>query len=69
MADATHRAEDFAAGRPVVFRNATVITVDKAGVILERRRARHRRHDRRAVGPKLKVPEGTARDRRDAAAS
>ena len=31
MADPT---PDFASGRSVVFRNATVITVDKAGVIL-----------------------------------
>lgn len=50
--------EDFSAGRPVVFRNGIVITVDTPGVL----------HDAdvlvvgdtiQAVGPKLAVPEGT----------
>ncbi|MEO5922060.1 MAG: amidohydrolase family protein, partial [Pseudolysinimonas sp.] len=54
----TPHPDDFSAGRPVVFRNATVITVDTAGVI--------RNGDVlitgdtiTAVGPKLPVPEGT----------
>lgn len=60
MADATPTPKpgDFAKDRPVVFRNATVITVDKAGII--------RNGDVlitgdtiSAVGPQLKVPEGT----------
>ncbi|MBX9717414.1 MAG: amidohydrolase family protein, partial [Microbacteriaceae bacterium] len=33
MTDAAPRAGDFTPGRPIVFRNATVITVDSAGVL------------------------------------
>jgi cytosine/adenosine deaminase-related metal-dependent hydrolase len=59
MADATPTPKpgDFAAGRPVVFRNATVITVDKAGVILNGD-VLISGDAITAVGPKLKVPEG-----------
>jgi 5-methylthioadenosine/S-adenosylhomocysteine deaminase len=60
MADATSapHADDFTTGRPVVFRNATVITVDKAGVILNG--DVHITGDTiTAVGPNLTVPEGT----------
>ena len=55
-------------GRPLVFRNATVLTMDAAGVHRGRRRAGHRRHIA-AVGPHLEVPDGTRRDRRAPAAS
>ena len=34
MTDTSPRAEDFVPGRPIVFRNGIVITVDTAGVIL-----------------------------------
>lgn len=50
--------EDFSAGRPVVFRNATVITVDTQGVILGG--DVHIADDKIvAVGVGLVVPEGT----------
>jgi cytosine/adenosine deaminase-related metal-dependent hydrolase len=60
MADATPTPKpgDFAAGRPVVFRNATVITVDDAGVI-PNGDVLVTGDTITAVGPKLKVPEGT----------
>jgi cytosine/adenosine deaminase-related metal-dependent hydrolase len=60
MADATPtpHADDFAQGRPVVFRNATVITVDKAGIIANGD-VLVTGETITAVGPKLKVPEGT----------
>ena len=52
------RPEEFAAGRPVVFRNATVITVDTAGV-LENADVLMTGDTITAVGPKLPVPDGT----------
>src|SRR4051812_33793615 len=55
MADPT---PDFASGRSVVFRNATVITVDKAGVILNGD-VLVTGDTIADVGTKLKVPEGT----------
>lgn len=59
MTDAARpRAEDFAAGRPVVFRNGTVITVDSAGV-LENADVLLIDDSIAAVGPNLNVPEGT----------
>ena len=35
MTDAGPHAEDFVPGRPIVFRNGIVITVDTGGVILD----------------------------------
>jgi cytosine/adenosine deaminase-related metal-dependent hydrolase len=58
MADATTQASDFTKGRPIVFRNATVITVDKAGVILNGD-VLVTGDTITEVGTKLKVPEGT----------
>jgi cytosine/adenosine deaminase-related metal-dependent hydrolase len=52
------RAEDFNSDRPVVFRNGTVITMDKKGV-LENADVLMIGEKIEAVGPKLQVPEGT----------
>jgi cytosine/adenosine deaminase-related metal-dependent hydrolase len=52
------RAEDFASGRPVAFRNATVITVDSPGV-LDRADVLIVDDRIEAVGPDLEVPDGT----------
>jgi cytosine/adenosine deaminase-related metal-dependent hydrolase len=51
-------ADDFAPGRPIVFRNATVITVDSAGV-LDNADVLVMGDAIEAVGPRLEVPEGT----------
>ena len=48
-------AADFAAGRPFVFRNATIITVDSAGVI-EGGDVLVQGDTIAAVGPALEVP-------------
>jgi len=59
MADpTTPQADDFSKGRPVVFRNATVITVDKAGVIANGD-VLVIGETIAEVGTKLKVPDGT----------
>ena len=55
MADPT---PDFASGRSIVFRNATVITVDKTGVILNGD-VLVTGDTIAEVGTKLNVPEGT----------
>jgi len=52
------RAEQFAEGRPIVFRGGTVITVDDAGV-LEDADVLIVGDTIQAVGPRLEVPEGT----------
>ncbi|MGY6499036.1 MAG: hypothetical protein ACXIUP_12500, partial [Microcella sp.] len=52
------RADDFAPGRPVVFRGATVITVDSAGV-LENADVLITDDTIAGVGHKLEVPAGT----------
>ncbi|MGR0220678.1 amidohydrolase family protein [Agromyces sp. ZXT2-6] len=57
-ASARPRPEEFASGRPVVFRNATVITVDSQGV-LENADVLIDGDTITGVGPKLEVPEGT----------
>jgi len=57
MANPT-QASDFTPGRSVVFRNATVITVDKAGVIPDGD-VLVTGDTIAAVGTKLKVPDGT----------
>lgn len=51
-------ADEFVAGRPFVFRNATVITVDSAGV-LEDADVLVVGDEIAAVGPRLAVPDGT----------
>ena len=51
-------AEEFASGRPVVFRNATVITVDSQGV-LEDADVLIVGDTIAGVGPNLQVPDGT----------
>src|SRR6478736_3840867 len=51
-------ADDFATGRPIAFRNATVITVDSAGV-LDHADVLVVGDRIEAVGPGLEVPEGT----------
>ncbi len=58
MAHSQAHAEDFTPGRPIVFRNATVITVDTPGVL--RGADVHISGDEIvAVGVGLSVPEGT----------
>ncbi|RXZ51691.1 amidohydrolase family protein [Agromyces binzhouensis] len=57
-APARPRPEEFASGRPVVFRNATVITVDSQGV-LENADVLISGETIAGVGPKLEVPDGT----------
>lgn len=52
------RPEEFASGRPIVFRNATVITVDSQGV-LEDADVLISGDTIAGVGPKLEVPDGT----------
>src|SRR6478736_9302975 len=51
-------ADDFATGRPIAFRNATVITVDSAGV-LDHADVLVVGEKIEAVGPNLDVPDGT----------
>ena len=63
------RAEDFTAGRPVVFRNGTVITVDSAGVLENADVLRHRRHDRRPSARSSTCPRARSRSTRPAASS
>ena len=58
MTDAAPRAADFTPGRPIVFRNATVITVDSAGV-LENADVLITDDTIAGVGHKLDVPAGT----------
>ena len=58
MTDASPHAEDFAPGRPIVFRNGIVITVDKPGVILDGD-VLITGDTITAVGKHLPVPEGT----------
>src|SRR5215203_2768563 len=58
MTDAVRpMAEDFVPGRPIVFRNATVITVDSAGV-LENADVLIIDDTIAGVGPRLEVPDG-----------
>jgi cytosine/adenosine deaminase-related metal-dependent hydrolase len=52
------KASDFTAGRPVVFRNGTVITVDKQGVLYDAD-VLIINDEIAGVGHKLDVPEGT----------
>ena len=59
MIDANPHAEDFAPGRPIVFRNGIVITVDAAGVILDGD-VLITGDTITAVGQALPVPEDTA---------
>ena len=58
MTDASPQAEDFAPGRPIVFRNGIVITVDTPGVILDGD-VLITGDTITAVGTALPVPEGT----------
>ena len=58
MSATTPTPEDFAAGRPVVFRNGIVITVDTPGV-LPKADVLVVGDTIEAVGPDLAVPEGT----------
>src|SRR5258708_4825895 len=58
MTDASPLAEDFAPGRPIVFRNGIVITVDTPGVILGGD-VLIKGDTITAVGTTLPVPEGT----------
>jgi 5-methylthioadenosine/S-adenosylhomocysteine deaminase len=58
MSPTTPRPDEFAAGRPFVFRDATVITVDTPGV-LDHADVLVRGDTIEAVGPHLEVPEGT----------
>ena len=53
-------AADLAPGRPVVFRNATVLTMDDAHRVLEGADVLITGERIAAVGPGLEVPEGTA---------
>ncbi|MGW4490558.1 hypothetical protein [Streptomyces sp. NPDC004376] len=50
----------FAPGRPFVFRDATVLTVDQAHRVLPRTDVLVTGDRITAVGPRLDVPEGTA---------
>lgn len=54
----TPQPDDFAAGRPIVFRNAIVITVDSQGV-LDDADVLVIGETIEAVGPRLEVPDGT----------
>jgi 5-methylthioadenosine/S-adenosylhomocysteine deaminase len=53
-------AEELAPGRPVVFRNATVLTMDDAHQVLSGADVLITGERITAVGPSLQVPEGTA---------
>ena len=53
-------AADFSPGRPVVFRNATVLTMDAAHTVLTGADVLITGETIAAVGPGLEVPEGTA---------
>jgi len=53
-------AADFSPGRPVVFRNATVLTMDAAHTVLTGADVLVTGETIAAVGPGLEVPEGTA---------
>jgi cytosine/adenosine deaminase-related metal-dependent hydrolase len=53
-------AADFSPGRPVVFRNATVLTMDAAHTVLTGADVLITGETIAAVGPGLQVPEGTA---------
>src|ERR1051326_5050329 len=53
-------AADFSTGRPVVFRNATVLTMDAAHTVLTGADVLTTGETIAAVGPGLEVPEGTA---------
>ena len=61
MTDASPHAEDFAPGRPIVFRNGIVITVDTPRRDSRRRRADHGRHHHCGG----QGPAGAGRHRRD----
>src|ERR1051326_3823312 len=52
-------AADFSTGRPVVFRNATVLTMDAAHTVLTGADVLTTGDKIAAVGPRLEVPEGT----------
>ena len=51
---------DFTSGRPIVFRNATVLTMDDAHRVLHGADVLITGDRITAVGPSLQVPEGTA---------
>jgi cytosine/adenosine deaminase-related metal-dependent hydrolase len=57
---ASPTAADLAPGRPVVFRNATVLTMDDAHTVLPGADVLISGDSIAAVGPALEVPEGTA---------
>ena len=53
-------AADLTSGRPIVFRNATVLTMDDAHHVLHGADVLITGDQITAVGPSLQVPEGTA---------